>query len=112
MTLRTIPPLPGSILRHQILIPMQLSQVDLARATDLSPVRINHIVKGRAPITVEMALRLGQVTGTEAEYWLRLQIDYDLFQARKRLASKLEKLPRFDPVNSVAAPKRSRPTAR
>ena len=95
MTLRTVPPLPGLVLRHQILKPRGLMQAELARAMGLSSVRISQIMNGRAPITVETALRLGQVTGTEPEYWIRLQTDYDLFHAKKRLAPILGELPKL-----------------
>ena len=61
----------------------------------ISRVRISQILHGRAPITTEMALRLGQVTGTAPDYWLRLQREFDLFQANRRLRPVLDKLPVF-----------------
>ena len=91
--LRTKPPLPGSIIRHKIVSRMGLRQSDLARAMGISTVRLNQIINGHAPITPEMALRLGKVTGTEPEYWLSLQSDLDLFDARVRLGERLDSLP-------------------
>jgi addiction module HigA family antidote len=70
-----------------------ITQSDLARAMGVSRVRVNQIVRGHAPITTEMALRLGKVTGTSPEYWLGLQREFDLARAGRRLASKLSKLP-------------------
>jgi addiction module HigA family antidote len=93
MTIQIIPPMPGLILRHKILKRMGIKQAELAEAMDVSKVRINQILNGRAPITPNMALRLGRVTNTAPEYWLGLQRDFDLHQARHRLASVLEKLP-------------------
>jgi len=72
---------------------MGLRQSDLARAMGISTVRLNQIINGHAPITPEMALRLGKVTGTEPEYWLSLQSDLDLFDARVRLGERLDSLP-------------------
>ncbi len=87
-----VPTLPGAVLRHQILKRLAIRQADLAHAMGVSTVRINHIVMGKAPITVEMALRLGKVTNTAPEYWLALQTEYSLHHARRRHARMLEKL--------------------
>jgi addiction module HigA family antidote len=87
------PPLPGWILRNEILHRMGMRQAELARAMGISRVRISQILHGRAPISTEMALRLGQVTGTAPDYWLRLQREFDLFQANRRLRPVLDKLP-------------------
>ena len=95
MALRTYPPLPGSIVRRKIIDAMRVRQADLAEAMGVSKVRINQIINGHAPITPEMALRLGTVTATEPEYWLRLQSDFELFEARRRLAPLLETLRRL-----------------
>jgi addiction module HigA family antidote len=90
--LGSIPPAPGSILRHQIIDRMGIKQAALADAVGISKVRINQIINGRAPITPEMAVRLGTVTGTVPEYWLGLQSEFYLFNARRRLENQLETL--------------------
>ena len=90
--LETSPPLPGSMLR-ETLQRLNMRQAELARAMGISKVRINQILNGRAPITTEMALRLGQVTGTAADYWLRMQYEFDLYRANLRLRPVLDKLP-------------------
>lgn len=100
MSLHVVPPLPGSVLRHQILNRMRLKQAELARAMGVSAVRINHIVNGKAPITPSMALRLAHATNTEAEYWLSLQASFDLFEARERLSGTLEQLPKLTNAES------------
>jgi addiction module HigA family antidote len=97
MTLRTLPPLPGAVLRHQIINRMGIRQAALAHAMGISPVRINQIINGHAPITPEMALRIGKVTGTEPEYWLALQSEFDLFRTRRRLEGELRILPSLAP---------------
>jgi addiction module HigA family antidote len=92
MTTITSPPPPGLVLRHKILNRSKVRQADLARAMGVSRVRLSQILNGHAPISVEMALRLAHVTGTEAEYWLTLQMEFGLFRARSRLAVTLEAL--------------------
>ena len=87
-----VPTMPGAVVRHQILKRLGIRQSDLARAMGISTVRVNHIVMGKAPITVEAALRLGKATNTDPEYWLALQTAYSLHRARRRLARTLEKL--------------------
>lgn len=94
------PAVPGSVVKEQVLHRMNVSQADLARAMGLSTVRISQLVNGHAGITVETALRLGQVTDTEPEYWLGVQTAYDLFEARQRLSSTLAKLSKLQTANS------------
>jgi antitoxin HigA-1 len=93
MTVQAMPPLPGAVLRHRILKRLGLKQAELAQAMGVSKVRINQIVNGHAPITPEMALRLGRVTDTAPEYWLRLQCEFELHVANERLGKTLAELP-------------------
>ena len=92
MSTGTVPPLPGTVLRHKVLSRLKMRQSDLARAMGISTVRMNQIVKGKAPITPEMALRLERVTGTHAKYWLTLQTEFELHRWRRRLARRLKDL--------------------
>ena len=92
MSLTIFPTLPGAIVRHQVLKGLNVTQGDLAKAMGVSKVRVNHIINGRAPITVNMALRLARVTNTTPEYWLRLQIEWDLHHAKRRMRREIEKL--------------------
>ena len=95
MTTHTFPPLPGNVLRDEIINHRHIRQADLARTMGVSTVTISHIVNGHAPISAAMAVRLGHATGTKPEYWLRLQRRYDLFKARQQLAATLETLPKI-----------------
>ena len=95
MTLNKMPPLPGSVIRYEVLKGMHVTQATLARATGVSTVRINQIINGKAPISPDMAIRLGHATSRDAEKWLALQRDYDLFQAERRLKPVLKKLPKL-----------------
>jgi antitoxin HigA-1 len=74
---------PGEILLEEFLIPMGISQNALARAISVPPRRINEIVLGKRGITADTALRLSRAFGTSEGFWMGLQADYDLEEARK-----------------------------
>ena len=68
---------PGEFLR-ETLEDMGLTQVALADAIGVSPMRISHLLRGDRPVTAELALRLGRALGQTPQYWLNLQTTYDL----------------------------------
>jgi len=82
---------PGEILLEEFLIPMEISQNRLARDISVSPRRINEIVLGKRGITADTALRLARYFGTTEKFWLGLQDDYDLEEARIVLGAVLDK---------------------
>jgi addiction module HigA family antidote len=81
---------PGEILFEEFLQPMKLSQNRLARELSVPPRRINEIVLGKRAISADTALRLARFFGTSEGFWLGLQADYDLEEARRRLGNRLE----------------------
>lgn len=88
---------PGEILLEEFLKPMQISQNALARAIDVSPRRVNEIVLQKRAISADTALRLARAFNTSAQFWMGLQADYDLEEARHAAAGALRK------VRSMAA---------
>jgi addiction module HigA family antidote len=82
---------PGEILLEEFLIPMDLSQNRLALDIRVPARRINEIVHGKRRITADTALRLARYFGVSAQFWLGLQMDYDLDVAEDELADRLEK---------------------
>jgi addiction module HigA family antidote len=68
---------------------MSISQNALARAIGVPPRRINEIVLGKRAITADTALRLARTFGTSESFWMGLQADYDLEEARIGLADTL-----------------------
>jgi addiction module HigA family antidote len=76
---------PGVFLETRFLQPLKLSQQDLADAIGVSRRRINEIVNGRRGVTADTALRLGLYFKTEPEMWLRMQVAYDMHDARQLL---------------------------
>ncbi len=76
---------PGEILLEEFLTPMNLSQNKIATDLGVPPRRINEIVHGKRRITADTALRLAHYFGMSAEFWLGLQMDYDLDMEEERL---------------------------
>jgi len=74
---------PGIVLLEQFLKPSGLSQNALARDIGVPPRRINEIILGKRGITADTALRLAKRFGNSARYWMGLQTDFDLEQARR-----------------------------
>lgn len=82
---------PGEILREEFLKPMGISQYRLARDIGVQPTRINQIVKGKAGISADTALRLGKYFQMSAQFWLNLQSHYELEITRERMKRRLDK---------------------
>jgi len=80
---------PGEVLLEEFLDPMGISQNALARATGVPPRRINEIVLGKRALTADTALRLAAFFGTSEGFWLGLQADYDLEEARLGMSKEL-----------------------
>ena len=92
---------PGEILREKFLKPLHLSTNRLALDIHVPVTRITEILHGRRAITTDTALRLGRYFRTTAQFWLNLQIRYDLEIARDREQSKIER--EVQPAKSAAA---------
>ncbi|HMD90537.1 MAG TPA: HigA family addiction module antitoxin [Anaerolineaceae bacterium] len=82
-TVPFIPIHPGEILLEEFLNPLGISQNLLAKNMRVAPGRINEIVNGKRGITAETALRLACALGTTPEFWLNLQMKYDLHLAEQ-----------------------------
>lgn len=73
---------PAEILAEEFLTPHGLDPLALATALHVPPDHITALLRGAEPITADLALRLGRYFGTTPQFWLNLQHDYDLAQAR------------------------------
>lgn len=82
---------PGEVLLEEFLKPMGISQNRLAREISVPPRRVNEIVLGKRAITSDTALRLARYFGTSERFWLGLQVDFDLEEARNALADRLDR---------------------
>lgn len=76
------------MLVEEFIKPLDLSQTELAQWIGVSFPRLNEIINGKRGITPDTALRLEQVFGLEAQFWLNLQTAWDLFQAKHSEAGK------------------------
>ena len=83
---------PGEVLSEEFLKPLGLSQNRLAVEIGVPANRINAIVRGRRALTADTALRLSRLLSTSPEFWLRLQMRYDLEAAREPIARELSRI--------------------
>jgi addiction module HigA family antidote len=94
--MKTLPNIhPGEVLQEEFLQPLAISQNALARAMDVPPRRINEIVLGKRSVSADTAVRLAAALGTTERFWLGLQNDYDLEQARQALGAALRRIERI-----------------
>ena len=82
---------PGEVLLEEFLKPMKLSQNRLALSIGVPARRINEIVLGKRGITADTALRLARFFDMSPQFWLGLQMDYNLDVAEDELAERLER---------------------
>ncbi len=82
---------PGEILLEEFLVPMEISQYRLAMDISVSGRRINEIVLGKRAITADTALRLSAYFGLSENFWLNLQMKYNLEVEKERLKDRLNK---------------------
>lgn len=80
-----VPTHPGEILIHEFLIPLKISQSELAKRLKVPIQRINTIINCRRGISAETAILLSQEFKISPEFWLNLQNTYDLYLARQKL---------------------------
>ncbi|MET0116816.1 MAG: HigA family addiction module antitoxin [Sedimenticola sp.] len=82
------PPHPGILLREDILPELNLTVTEAAKQLGVSRVALSRVINEQAGISPEMALRIEKWLGVEhggrAELWAGMQLDYDMWQARKR----------------------------
>ena len=96
---RRAPTHPGEMLLEEFLIPMDLTRRGLADSIRVPYRKINELAKGRRGITPSIALRLGKFFGMSADFWMNLQVRWDLYQAQRIEQHDLNKI---QPLPSVA----------
>jgi len=90
MAVNGLPPIhPGEFLA-ETLHELGISQAHFARTVGISPVRVSHIVNGSRPVTAELALLFGRALGQSPQYWLNLQMSYDLKIAEVAIGPQLQ----------------------
>ena len=87
---------PGEIIKHDCLEPLGLSVTHAAQVLGVTRPTVSKLINGRASISPEMAVRLAKAFGSTPEFWLRLQLNYDLAQVNAR--SDEIKVSRYQPA--------------
>ncbi len=82
---------PGEVLLLEFLEPMDMSQSRLAKDIGVPPRRINEIVLRKRRVTADTALRLARYFKMSPDFWLGLQMDYDLDSEADRLGDRLDR---------------------
>lgn len=91
---------PGKIIRHDCLVPLELTVTAAAKVLRVSRQALNNLLNGKAGVTPEMAIRLEKAFGGTADTWLRMQMNYDLARAMK--AENKIKVTRYKPARAAA----------
>lgn len=86
MQRKRLPTSPGEILREEFLVPLGMTQKELADHIGCDVKVINRLVNGRTSVSAEMALKLGATFRTSPEFWLNAQKAVDLFRATANIS--------------------------
>ena len=90
---------PGAILKDE-LEEIGVSPTEFARQIAVPPNRVSQIIAGKRAVTGDTALRLGHWFGTEPQFWLNLQAQYDLALADRQIGKRIRDLPTRAAVQS------------
>lgn len=91
---------PGEMLEEEFLKPLRISQSAFAARLGVSFVRLHEIVRKKRGVSADTALRLAQVTGMSADFWLGLQSDWDLWHALRSPQGR--QITKLEPIRSPA----------
>ena len=91
---------PGEMLLEEFIKPLGVTQSKLAIRLGISFPRLNEIVRSKRSVTPDTALRLARVLGMSADFWLGLQLDWDLWHAMR--TDEASEIARLEPLSSSA----------
>ena len=84
---------PGEMLMEEFLKPLQLTQAELAEKLGVSYPRVNELIHRKRGVTPDTALRLERLFGMEAQFWLNLQLAWDLYHvAHSPMVKEIQKI--------------------
>jgi len=89
-------PHPGDIIRHDFMQPWGISTAQLAKGLRMPSAAVTRLLARRRPVTAEMALRLSRFLGCSPRFWLGLQADYDLEEAKLSLGDQLDLVQQYE----------------
>lgn len=93
---------PGEMLREEFLIPMEITQRELAEAIHVPYQRINELVNQKRGVTPSTALRLGKFFGVSPDFWLNLQMRWELYRAQNIEKKEIESIQDVKHVQKMA----------
>lgn len=88
------------MLLEEFVKPLGITQTELAARLGISFPRLNEIIRGKRAVTPDTALRLARVVGMSADFWLGLQVDWELWRAMQ--GSEAMKIAELEPLRSSA----------
>ena len=94
---------PGEMLLEEFLVPMQVTQRELADAIHVPYQRINEIINGRRGITPGTALRLAKYFDMSPDFWMNIQLRWDLYHAQLSEKDTLKMIRRYVPASANEA---------
>ena len=83
---------PGEMLLEEFLEPLGITQSELATAIHVPFQRVNEVVRRRRGVTPSTALRLSKFLGTSPDFWMNLQLRWDLYHARREEADQIDSI--------------------
>lgn len=83
---------PGEMLLQEFLISLGMTQRNLAAAIHVPFQRVNEVVRGKRGVTPSTALRLSKFFGTSPDFWMNLQLRWDLYHARREEADQIDSI--------------------
>ncbi len=90
---------PGEMLLQEFLLPLGITQRELATGIDVPFQRVNEVVRGRRGVTPSTALRLSRYLGTSPGFWMNLQLRWDLYHAQRAEAEQIDSIRPHDPAS-------------
>jgi addiction module HigA family antidote len=91
-------PHPGLLLKEDFLEEMGITPYRLAKDTGLSPIHVSELLRGKRNITPTTALLLGKFFGTSPEYFINLQMRYEMIEAKRSIGDRLDRVNAFASV--------------
>ena len=92
---------PGEMLLQEFLLPLGMTQRDLAAAIHVPFQRVNEVVRGKRGVTPSTALRLSKFLGTSPDFWMSLQLRWDLYQAQRVEGEQINSIRPHQLVNTL-----------
>ena len=90
---------PGEMLLEEFLLPLGVTQRELASGINVPFQRVNEVVRGRRGVTPSTALRLSRYLGTSPDFWMNLQLRWDLYHAQRAEREQIESIRPREPAS-------------